>query len=710
MMRIGKWMMCASLVGLVGCGDDDGPPDVDGGMTDSGGFVGPDGSTEPPVALLEIHARDVWGQALPEAGSSLRVLQDDAPLSTSGWPVITIPLYAATSFSIMLEADAHEPITIDAAFDGSADADAVELQRDGTHANQAISLAHGTREAFGATYPVHVVALGLRHQWFSAQGRPARRGNRLELFTSGEAAWQSVHDDVLEATESVHMSTWWWESAFEMVRPLETHATLSESERRANTVLGVLDRSAATKRVLIGQFVSQDGSLSWVTADSDVRARGDAAGDGFEMLGQANETSGTFDFVVDPFRFRDRLPFFFDTAGLSFEDEDEIASVVPSRPVDLTEWPISLDVPVASYHQKFAVVDDVVAYVGGMNLRRVDWDTDEHLVFDPRRMLFDATLEEREAVAAREELPDTGPRKDYMMRIEGPAVRDVQDVFATRWNHLLDVGAENSENASDVILGDVPAALPDGVQAQITATLPEPFWEHAIAETWFNAIARAESYVFVEDQYFRIPMLEELLIERMTEVPGLELVIITKPVSELTDPGCEWTHLAYQTLRTRFPTRVFYYQLRAFDVQETFGIDETEERFTDVDVHSKMLIVDDVFLSVGSANKNNRGIVYEGELNVAVYDAVFVRAQRRRLLELILPPGTEVSDDRWVEQLAEAASWNDFVVQEWEDEGGDISLDGDPLPENYTPLGFVHTLTFRSPDECLIEGVGPDMT
>ena len=207
-------------------------------------------------------------------------------------------------------------------------------------------------------------------------------------------------------------------------------------------------------------------------------------------------------------------------------------------------------------------------------------------------------------------------------------------------------------------------------------------------------------------------MLVDVLIERMNEVPDLQLVVITKPVNEFTDPGCEWTHITHQQLATRFPTRYHTYQLRSFDVQVTFGFDETEERFTDMDVHSKLLIVDDVFLSVGSCNKNNRGIVYEGELNVAVYDRDFVRAQRERILELILPPGTSVAPDAdgWITQLAEAASWNDFVWQNWDDEGGDISLDGAPLPDDYTPLGFVYSLDFRAPSDCLIEGVGPDMT
>jgi phosphatidylserine/phosphatidylglycerophosphate/cardiolipin synthase-like enzyme len=131
-----------------------------------------------------------------------------------------------------------------------------------------------------------------------------------------------------------------------------------------------------------------------------------------------------------------------------------------------------------------------------------------------------------------------------------------------------------------------------------------------------------------------------------------------------------------------------------------------------MDVHSKLLIVDDVFLSVGSCNKNNRGVVYEGELNVAVFDAAWVTEARRRVLALILPEGIAPADDAraWVEQLERAAMWNNRVWEEWDATGGDLDLDGDPLPMSFQPEGFLYPLAFDVPDECLIEGVGPDMT
>lgn len=280
---------------------------MDAGAAD-GGFdaalpwdAGPDGSAAPPTAVLEIHARDIWGQALPEDEATLTITRDAVEVPTSGWPVIRVPLYEAGSYTVALEAEGHWPLEVVATFDGSDRDDALRVTVGASASGQGLSVAHGQQDFGSATLPAHAVFLGLRHKYFSAQGRPARRGNRLELFTSGEAAWQSVHDEILAASESVHMATWWWESDFELVRPLESHLTSTLEERQANTILGTLDRSAAsTKRILVGQFLSQDGVLDWSTVSSDVRDRGATPDDGFEFMGQANPTRGVFEFMVRP--------------------------------------------------------------------------------------------------------------------------------------------------------------------------------------------------------------------------------------------------------------------------------------------------------------------------------------------------------------------------------------------------------------------------
>ncbi len=45
----------------------------------------------------------------------------------------------------------------------------------------------------------------------------------------------------------------------------------------------------------------------------------------------------------------------------------------------------------------------------------------------------------------------------------------------------------------------------------------------------------------------------------------------------------------------------------------------------------------------------------------------------------------------------------------WDQEGWDISLDGAPLPAEYTPQGILYSMDFPDSGECLIENVGPDI-
>jgi phosphatidylserine/phosphatidylglycerophosphate/cardiolipin synthase-like enzyme len=693
---------------------DAGVPDgVDGGVGLPDAFVPPDAPLPPSTnALIEIHMLDLWAQPLP-AATHLRVTHDGVLVPTAGWPIVSFPVIDAATYEVHIALEGHEDLDFGITYDGTTNLDAVVVRRSPGTEYAGLVTAHDRLTVSGRNLPVHTIVTGLRHRWFSAQGRPARRGNHVRLMTSGEEAWGQVAEDLLGASERVHVATWWWDSTFELVRDPATHVTSTLADRQANTILGILDDIFPDKRVLVGQFIDQDGSLSWLSTDADLRDRGATAGDGFEFMGQANETSGMFHFEVADFSFGDRVrASWMDAADRTFDADTPISSTLPGRDVDLTDWPISLDVDHASFHQKFMVLDGTVAFIGGMNLRPVDWDTDAHLVFEPRRMALDATTADRMDVAAHDAMPDTGPRKDFMTRIEGPIAQDAEEIFHERWAHQLAAGVDYAANASDYEIVREQPSFSDGVQAQVTATLPEPFHENAIAETWLNAIQNAEHYIYIEDQYFRMPMYLDAIIARMTERPALELVVITKPINEFTDPGCEWTYTMSQELATRFPTRYHLFQLRSFDTQIVFGFQETESRFVDMDTHSKILVVDDVFLSVGSCNKNNRGVTYEGELNVAVYDADWVRASRRRLLEIILPEGVTASDDAstWISQMEEAAAWNQRVWDEWDATGGDLDLDGAPLPMTYQPEGLLYPLVFDVPSECLLEGVGPDMT
>ncbi len=659
------------------------------------------------VAAIEIYPMDLWAQPLP-SDALLLVEKDGLPIETLGDTIPYVALDEAGTYQITLAANDHAPLTVQVAFDGTSEIDAAKVG--GGPAGSGVAFSHEIRPgADGEEVTVHSLYLGLRNLWFSAEGRPARRGNDLRFMLDGEEAWGAVATALDNADDQIQMASWWWESDFELVR---SESDPGAAARTNNTIMAKLEASPATKRILIGQFWGQDGLISDVNVDDELEARGAVGGDDFEFMGQANETEGTVYFAIPAFEFGERVrTAHTETADRAFDDEQMIESTVAERTLDLTEWPISVELQHASWHQKFAVIDEL-AFVGGMNMKSTDWDSSQHRVFDPRRMEFDASTADRQAVAAKEELPDLGPRKDYMVRIDGPAVQDVSDAFHRRWDLTRSEGAEYSGNASAFVVNRELASHPNGVQAQITTTMPDPLWEHGIVESWLNAVAQAQDYILIEDQYWRAPILTEAILDRMAEVPTLKLIVFTKPINEWTDPGCAWTYRTDTDLEAALGSRYTLLQLRAFDTQVTWGWDETEPRFVDMDVHSKLLIVDDTFLSVGSANKNNRGALYEGEMNIAVLDRAWVRDVRRKVIASYLGAGVAVQDDSdlWLSQLLTQAAWNDSVRAAWEVEGDDISLDGAALPAQYTPRGFVYSMDFGDVSDCLIESVGPDMT
>jgi hypothetical protein len=660
---------------------------------------------------LEIYALDIWGGSLEPWGPALTIQHNGNPV-TPTFPVTTVETGEAGTMTIHLETAGFLPMDVTLGYDGTNSAAAFAVTDFPNEAGHGLSLS---RDQVDGTW-THVLYLGQRHEWFSAVGSPARRGNNLRFLMDGEEAWQAVGAELQSAYSSVILGTWWWESDFELFRGDSVEDIYYTSEQRqANTVMAILDSLPSVyKRVIVNQFVSQDGILEDFNVDDALLAKGSGTGDNFEYMGQVNPTAGVFDFQMEMFQFRDRVQARWpEAAAATFDDELSIVSPVPGHAVDIT-LPLGVEgISVASYHQKFTVIDGTTAFVGGMNVKATDWDTNGHIVYDPRRMVFEATTSEREEVLAREADPDTGPRKDLMMFIDGPIVEDVAEVFKVRWDYLIGEGVRFAENASTFdIVTDLPGYA-DGVDAQLTVTMPQPFWRHSIAETWFQAIRNARSYIYIEDQYFRAPMLNDLILQRLTEEPGLVLIVVTKPVSEWTDPGCWWTHITDTLFEEAFPGRYLPYQLRSFDyVDVGWGWDETESRFVDMDTHTKVLIVDDVFLSVGSCNHNNRGLVYEGEMNVAVHDYGFVREARRRLFSNILSVYYTDSEDAAVmaDDFQQAAAWNQSVWGNWEAEAWDISLDGAPLPDEYNPRGFLYPLEFRQPEDCLLENISEDLT
>ncbi|MCB9544742.1 MAG: phosphatidylserine/phosphatidylglycerophosphate/cardiolipin synthase family protein [Myxococcales bacterium] len=696
-----RWLWVVALAWLAGC-DDASDPDVGAAGGDEtiafDSFKGDNpisprsvlttrlGDKDGPGALLELVVTDVWGR-LPDRKATLIVQRVDGPsVKLIGYlePVI---LRLQEPGRYRLEASIPDHLTEVMFFEVGADGSMPVPADQVTH----WSFSADARTLNDADVKVHSLYLGLEHRYFAASGPAPRRGNEIELFDNGQEAFKSLADDFAGVQESAHISLWLMKEEFELTRDPD-YAAVSEAERRQNTILAWLDRLQGTRRVLLNEYWGDSDFINEVAVlDDGLQARAERAGDGIELMLQPNETEVPYREAIplrdDEWSYRDRLlevsPAW---AERDFLNEETFKPSVYDRDVRWT------DLQIGSWHQKFYVLDDRIAYVGGMNMNHADWDTGDLEVFNPLRMPIDADRAERDAVAAGRAEPGTRPRRDYMTRVQGRLVDDVQALFQKRWDLAImrgDAYSEGSTPFTRTVPVDPRGQVP-GVEAQLNVTTPMPFWEHSNLEGMRKMIESAESYIYIEDQYFRMPVLNEVIHRRMNDLPWLKLIVFTVPV-DYSDPGRKWTAISHREFQQKFPERYLLLTLKASDFREIDG--KVQGTFVGVDLHSKMLIVDDVMMSVGSCNKNNRGLIYEGEANLLIRDAEFVGQQRRRIWRDLVGPGheAELEDvDGAFELFKRQAEYNQRVYDIWDD--ADFELPPSRFNDSLVPQGRVFPL------------------
>lgn len=264
-----------------------------------------------------------------------------------------------------------------------------------------------------------------------------------------------------------------------------------------------------------------------------------------------------------------------------------------------------------SHHQKIVVADGVVGFCGGLDICGDRWDTPQHRRRNPLRKNSDGT---------RYDL-----FHDVQVAVQGPAVAVLEEIFCERWaaatGEKLTLPEDRRENQSDRPW-DLPHSvrLP-GMPVGISRTVPtgccgrsRPVQE--IALFYLDAIAAAEERIFIENQYFTSRTIFEALVRRMREKgrPRIEVIII------LPHRPQNWK----EQLAIGFEQRRMLGRLEAvanetgckIGVYTPIKKAEGELPAKSIYVHSKVLIVDDRLLSIGSANTTNRSLGLDTECNI----------------------------------------------------------------------------------------------
>ncbi|HSN70732.1 MAG TPA: VTT domain-containing protein, partial [Steroidobacteraceae bacterium] len=254
---------------------------------------------------------------------------------------------------------------------------------------------------------------------------------------------------------------------------------------------------------------------------------------------------------------------------------------------------------IGSHHQKIIVVDGTVAFCGGIDLTHRRWDTSGHPAEDERRRVAD------------EPYP---PFHDLMLAVDGGAAHALGRLVAERWcragGRRLHLPAVRSDPWPEPLEPDFT-----GVPVAISRTMPGRGPEPPVREIerlHLDLIAAARRSIYLENQYFTADRVADALAVRLAEPDGPEIVIVLRLLSN------GWLEeLTMQTRRSQILKRLRqadrYGRLKVY-YPEIEGLAPG----TCVNMHSKISIVDDEWLRIGSANLSNRSLGFDTECDLTI--------------------------------------------------------------------------------------------
>lgn len=210
-------------------------------------------------------------------------------------------------------------------------------------------------------------------------------------------------------------------------------------------------------------------------------------------------------------------------------------------------------------HRKIIIVDNKVAYTGGMNI------SDKHVDGDPNLGLW----------------------RDTYVRVEGSAAADFEKVFYSDWFHA---------GGSEYSLEEVEIEVDNGIPVQVVASGPDS--DHrGIMQEYFSIITDAEDYVYISTPYF-IPGEAIITALKTAALSGVDVRLMMPYNSD--SKWMRWCMFTYLEELLASNVRVYFYH---------GGF-----------LHNKTVISDDIVASNGTANVDVRSFETNFEINAIVYD------------------------------------------------------------------------------------------
>jgi phosphatidylserine/phosphatidylglycerophosphate/cardiolipin synthase-like enzyme len=277
--------------------------------------------------------------------------------------------------------------------------------------------------------------------------------------------------------------------------------------------------------------------------------------------------------------------------------------------------------PLHCHHEKTIVIDDRIAFVGGIDLTSESgdrYDTNQH----PARA-------------------NVGWH-DVCARIEGPAVADVANHFRMRWQEV----------SGESLAPTAPPASAGELDVQIVRTVPEriyrslPKGDFSVLESYLRALRSADRFIYIENQFLWSPEIAAILADALRNHPnpGFRLLLL---LPARPNDGADDTR---GVLGELIEADAGAGRLLACTIYARSG-----NLADPIYVHAKVAVVDDTWLTLGSANLNEHSLFNDTEMNIVSHDPGLARQTRLRLwsehlelpVESIPSDPTAAIDELW---------------------------------------------------------------
>jgi phosphatidylserine/phosphatidylglycerophosphate/cardiolipin synthase-like enzyme len=253
--------------------------------------------------------------------------------------------------------------------------------------------------------------------------------------------------------------------------------------------------------------------------------------------------------------------------------------------------------PLHCHHEKSIMIDDRVAFVGGIDLTLDAGDP-----FDSPQHLARGRVGWHDAA----------------VRLRGPAVADVAEHFRLRWTAAR--GEQLAPAVAQAEAGDVEVQVVRTVRHGVFERVPRG--DYSLLEAYTAALRSAEKLVYLESQFLWSPEIVGILADKLRNPPADDfrvVLLLPAEANDGADVSCGQVAALIEADddNARFLACTLY--ARAGNLSDR------------IYVHSKIGIVDDRWLTVGSANLNSHSLFNDTELNVVTLDPRIVRDTRLRL-------------------------------------------------------------------------------